>query len=154
MTAGKVQWLKLLSPLPADARVETKPVASAGQIAQGTAGPIAGWKNVTVHLSEPAIGLRNVHVTLDAEGTLLSGGDMVMFVRETSSDRAVTLSDHESIGGRFETDGSFQGTCWQMRLRALPDSDDSECVSSESSTPSGDQIAALRQLIADVLGRR
>ena len=146
-------WLELLSPLPGDAKPEKKPVASAQQIEQGTAGPIAGWHNIMVNLSDPGVGLRHIQITLDAAGTLLAGGDHVMFVRETRPSGEVILTDHESIGGRFEEDGSFRGTCWKNRLRVRPDSDESEPVSSESSAPTEDQIAALRQLIANVLGR-
>ena len=77
-------WLSLLVPLPLDVKPERKPVASAEQLAQGTAGPIAGWQSVTVNLSGPAYGLRHVQITLDEQGQLLSGGDHVMFVRETT----------------------------------------------------------------------
>ena len=76
------EWLSLLVPLPPDVKPERKPVASVEQLAQGTAGPIAGWKSVTVNLSEPDYGLRHVQVTLDEHGQLLSGGDYVMFVED------------------------------------------------------------------------
>jgi len=107
-----------------------------------------------VDLSAPEFGLRHVQVTLDATGTLLTGSDIVMFVRETAPGGDATLTDHESIGGRFEVDSSFRGTCWKSRLRSLPESDESETVWSESAAPTDDQIAALRRLVADVLGRR
>ena len=42
-------WLSLLSPLPPDAVAQRKPVASAAQLEEGTAGPIAGWQSVTVN---------------------------------------------------------------------------------------------------------
>ena len=51
-------WLSLLSPLPPEAMAQRKPVASAAQLEEGTAGPIAGWQSVTVNLSEPEYGLR------------------------------------------------------------------------------------------------
>ena len=93
-------WLALLSPIPDHAVPARKPVASAEQIANGTAGPIAGWQNVSINLSEPAFGLRYVHVTLDATGALLAASDHVMFVRQTTPNGEVaTLTDHESIGG-------------------------------------------------------
>ena len=104
-------WLALLAPLPVDVKPERKPVASAEQLASGTAGPIAGWQSITVNLSEPDYGLRHVQITLDEQGQLLSGGDHVMFVREITPDgNEATLTDHESVGGRFEQDGSFRGT--------------------------------------------
>jgi hypothetical protein len=149
-------WLVLLSPLPPDAKIEQKPVAAAEQLASGTAGPIAGWQSVSVNFSEPEFGIRHVQITLDDTGTLLSAGDHVMFVRETADDGAVvTLSDHESIGGRFETDGSFRGTHWQTTLESDPrDADNSITRSAEHRPPTGAEIAALRQLVDDVLKRR
>jgi hypothetical protein len=136
---------------------QRKPVATAEQLASGTAGPIAGWQSITVYLSQPEYGLRHVHITLDQNGQLLSGGDHVMFVRETSpdDDSIATLTDHESVGGRFEGDGSFRGTYWKTTLEVTPGGDDDESVtrSAESRVPSADEVAALRQIIADVLAR-
>ena len=147
-------WLSLLSPLPADVQPVRKPVASAAQIETGTAGPIAGWHNVIVNLSEPDFGLRHVQITLDETGKMLSASDHVMFVRETSADGLdLLLSDHENIGGRFEDDGSFSGTYWSTRLRSDPGSDDSETVSADHSAPTPEQIAALRVMAADMLHR-
>ena len=146
----------MLVPLPLDVKPERVPVASAEQLAQGTAGPIAGWQSVRVNLSQPAYGLRHVQITLDEQGLLLSGGDHVMFVRETTPDGAEpTLTEHESIGGRFEPDGSFRGTYWKMTLERSPDGDEDASItrSSENRTPSADEVTALRRLIADVLGR-
>jgi hypothetical protein len=149
-------WLSLLSPLPADVVPQRKPVASAEQIEKGTAGPIAGWQNVMVNLSEPDYGLRHVQVTLNENGQLLSGSDLVMFVRETTPDGCeALLTDHESIGGRFETDGSFRGTHWTMTLETGADGDDEQAVArrSESRPPAEEEIAALRRVIEDVLAR-
>src|SRR5262245_30883592 len=150
-------WLALLAPLPAGVKPERKPVASAEQLATGTAGPIAGWQSITVHLSEPEHGLRHVQITLDERGQLLSGGDHVMFVRETNPDGSeATLTDHESVGGRFEQDGSFRGTHWKMTLETPPDGDEDAAIqrSAENRAPSVDETAALRRIIADVLERR
>jgi hypothetical protein len=147
-------WLSLLSPLPADVPPVKKPVASAAQIETGTAGPITGWHNVIVYLSEPDFGLRHVLITLDAAGKLLSASDHVMLVRQTSPDGLdLLLSDHENIGGRFEEDGSFRGTCSNTRLRSDPESDEAETVFADHSTPTPDQVAALRAIAADVVLR-
>ncbi len=149
-------WLGLLVPLPSNVTPERKPVASAEQLANGTAGPIAGWQSITVNLSEPDYGLRHVQVTLDENGQLLSGSDHVMFVRDTTPDGSdATLTDHESVGGRFEQDGSFRGTYWKMTLESQPDGDEDQSVtrSAANRAPSADEIAALRQIIADVLAR-
>ncbi|HUQ89896.1 MAG TPA: hypothetical protein VM096_20205 [Vicinamibacterales bacterium] len=158
MGSNPPSWLELLSPLPADARPRRKPVASAEQIEAGTAGPIAGWESVIVDLSAPAYGSRHVQITLDANGELLSGGDSVMFVRETAAhdDCIATVTDHESIGGRFEKDGSFLGTCWKTTLESSPAGDGVDAVtrSAEKRAPSDDEIATLRRIIGDVLTRR
>jgi len=149
-------WLSLLVPLPPDVKPQRKPVASAEQLAQGTAGPIAGWQSITVYLSEPAYGLRHVQITLDENGQLLAGGDHVMFVRETTPDGLeATLTDHESVGGRFEPDGSFRGTYWKTTLESPADGNDetSTTRSAEHRPPSEDEVAALRRIIADVLNR-
>ena len=130
-------------------------VASAEQLAQGTAGPIAGWQSVTVNLSEPDHGLRHVQITLDAHGQLLAGSDHVMFIRETTSGGEATLTDHESVGGRFEQDGSFRGTCWKTTLESSPGGDEESSItrSAENRPPSVEEIAALRRIIEDVLRR-
>lgn len=148
-------WLSLLAPLPDDVVPQRKPVASAQQLAEGTAGPIAGWQSITVNLSEPDFGLRHVQVTLDEQGRLLAAGDHVMFVRETTPDGSqATVTDHESIGGRFEEDGSFRGTHWRTTLENSPDDDESSVTrSAQHRGPSAEEIAALRRIVDDVLGR-
>ena len=147
-------WLALLSPLPHEAVPSRQPVASAEQIANGTAGPIDGWQSVTVNLSAPSHGLRHVQITLDASGQLLAASDHVMFIRETTPDGAeVLLSDHESLGGRFEADESFRGTHWFSTIEGSVDGDDGKNVTrrADHRPPTDDEIAALRRIIADVL---
>ena len=148
------EWLALLAPLPNDVVTERKPVASAQQIADGTAGPIAGWQSISVNLSSPHAGSRNILITVDASGTLLSGGDHVMFVTPPADAGSPAIFDHESIGGRFEVDGSFRGTRWRTRTEQMPEAeDDGTTTMSEPSAPTEPEIAALRQLIADVMRR-
>ncbi|HEX8029842.1 MAG TPA: hypothetical protein VF491_15320, partial [Vicinamibacterales bacterium] len=73
---------------------------------------------------------------------------------ETAPDGIIaTLSEHESIGGRFEVDGSFRGTHWTSMLETSPDEDEGVTRSAERRPPSNEEIAALRRLIDDVLGR-
>jgi hypothetical protein len=148
-------WLSLLSPLSANAVAQRKPVASAEQLAANTAGPIAGWQSVTVLMSEPRFGLRHVQITLDEHGALISGGDHVMIVRETTPDGdTATLSDHESVGGRFEPDGSFRGTHWKTTLETDPDDTEKSVTrSAERRPPTENEVAALRRLIDEVLAR-
>jgi hypothetical protein len=147
-------WLALLAPLPDDAVVERKAVASAQQIADGTAGPIAGWQSISVNLSSPRAGSRNILITVDASGTLLSGGDHVLFVTPPADAASPAIYDHESVGGRFEVDGSFRGTRWRTRTEQMPDADDDGTTTlSEPSAPTEQEIAALRSLIAEVMRR-
>ena len=148
-------WLSLLAPLPHDVVPQRKPVASAQQLAEGTAGPIAGWQSITVNLSEPDFGLRHVQITLDEQGRLLAGGDFVMFVRETTPEGGeATLTDHESIGGRFEEDGDFRGTHWKATLESSADDDESSVTrSAQHRRPSAEEIAELKRIIDDVLNR-
>lgn len=146
-------WLSLLAPLPQDAVVERKPVASAQQIADGSAAAIAGWESLSVNLSDPHAGSRHVLVTLDASGSLLSGGDYVVLVTPPMEPGAPAIYHHESIGGRLNDDGSFQGTRWRTRTEQMPDADEAISTSSTPSPPSDEEIAALRRLLTDVLSR-
>ena len=128
-------WHALLAPLPDHVVVERKPVASAEQLAAGTAGPIAGWESLSVNLSDPRAGLRHVLVTLDAGGRLLSASDWVLFQRQEQRDGGpVQVYDHHSIGGRFEPDGSFHGTTWRTQSEQRDDAEEGAVVT--SSVPS------------------
>ena len=147
-------WLTLLAPIPAEVVPERKPVASAEQLKDGTAGPIADWQSVTVNLWVPE-GSRNILITTDASHKLLSAGDHVLFVREPAMRDGIMVAiyDHESVGGRYADDGSFHGTRWQMRTEQVVGSDDEGETTSTSSTPSEDDIASLNRLVADVMRR-
>jgi hypothetical protein len=146
-------WLRLLAPLPDTAVAERRPVASAEQLASGTADAIAGWSSVAVHLSAGDAGLRHVLITLDADGKLLSGGDNVLCHRqEQRGDVTVAIYDQESIGGRFEADGAFHGTRWRTHTEQIGDNDEGRTTATPS-PPTEDEIAALRRLVDDVLRR-
>ena len=147
-------WLSLFAPLPHDAKVERVQIATPEQIASGTAEAIAGWHSIRVFLSEPEFGLRHILITTDRDDRLIAGGDHVMYVRETTPDGSeATLTEHESVGGRFEADGSFLGTHWKSTLETKPGEDEGVTRSAEHRPPSGDEVAALRQLIDDVRAR-
>ena len=76
------------------------------------------------------------------------------FVRATTPDGGVaTLTDHESVGGRFEPDGSFRGTWTLMTLECDPATDESVAKKSEQRPPSETEVAALRRLADEVLRR-
>ena len=146
-------WLALFAPLPAAAIPQRKPVASAEQIAQGTDGPIAGWESVTLMVSDPG-GIRHVHITLDGSGQIIAGGDHAMIAREEIRDGVeFTISDHESIGGRFEEDGSFRGTRWKTHTEGMAAADEASHTTSTSSVPTEEDIAALRRVVAEVMRR-
>ena len=147
-------WLALFAPLPADAAVARKPVASPELVASGKVDAIAGWESITVNLSDVATGMRHVMVTLDGDGQLLSASDLVLFHREEHRGRhVVTVYDQQNIGGRFEPDGSFHGTRWQTRTEQIDDDDGQAHTTSLPSQPSASDVTALRALVEDVLQR-
>lgn len=153
MALEKPAWLALLAPLPRDVKPERKPVASAEQIADGTAGPIADWVSLSVHLSAPH-GSRNVLVTLDGDGRILSAGDHVMFVaRAARLDQPIAVYDHHSVGGRYAPDGSFHGTRWLTRNEQEEGIDEPVATASTPSIPSDEDVAALGALVADIVKR-
>ena len=147
-------WHALLAPLPDEARIERKPVASTEQLESGTAEAIRGWDSLSVNLSDPPRGLRHVLVTLDGDGRLLSAGDWVLRSRTELRDGvAITVHDHHNIGGRFEADGSFRGTVWETRSEQIGDADEATPLSSTPSAPTPEQVNALRELTAEVIRR-
>jgi hypothetical protein len=116
-------WHALLAPLPEDVIVRRQPVGSPEVLATPEGAAIAGWEQLTVELSAGLAGLRHVLVVLDATGQPISASDTALYrvgVSKTEQD-ADTPSEsvlsaefyQESIGGRFETDGTFRGTRWQ-----------------------------------------
>jgi hypothetical protein len=151
--SNRPSWHELFAPIPDDAVIERQPVASTQQIADGSAEAIAGWDSITVHLSADS-GLRHVLLTVDGAGTLLAAGDTVLFNRtERRGDTEVTIYDHENFGGRYELDGSFRGTYWQVRSEQSPGEDEAAVMHSTPLPPTEGQIAALNRLVADVLRR-
>ena len=76
----------------------------------------------------------------------ISASDMVFYRTGPAEIR------QESVGGRFEADGSFRGTRW---LTAGPEPADDEPPDWEStpSEPSAADIAALRALVDEMLRR-
>lgn len=147
-------WLALFAPLPDDAVVERKPVASPELVASGKADAIAGWDSITVNLSDLPAGLRHVQITLDGDDRLLSASDLVLFHREERRGRqVVTIYDQENVGGRFEDDGSFRGTRWLTRTEQIGDDDEHPHTTSLPSPPSEQDVAALRALVDAVIRR-
>jgi len=153
VTPDRPQWLALLGALPPGVKPERKPVASAEQLANGTAGPIANWVSVTMHLNAPQ-GSRHVMVTLDGTGKTLSAGDHVMLVSRLARDgKTFNVYEHRSVGGRYGDDGVFYGTGWMTRMEQEEGTDDVGASTSTSSKPTETDIAALNRIVAEVMAR-
>jgi hypothetical protein len=148
-------WHALLSPLPADAVVRQGPVASPEVLATSEGAAIAGWEQLTVELSAGMSGLRLVLVVLDAAGRLLSASDTVLYRRDTreTPGRDEVEVRQESLGGRFEPDGTFRGTRWAS-VGVESAARDAPAPESTPSAPTADDIARIKALVADVLARR
>jgi hypothetical protein len=103
---GMPPWLALLAELPPDARPTRRPVVPESVVIPPEAASMANWYSLVLDLSVPCEGGRVIMATLDgADGTLLSGSDMVY---RTTPEANIS----ESLGGRFEPDGTFRGTHW------------------------------------------
>ena len=92
-------------------------------------------------------------VTINEHGRLLSAGDHVMRVRQSGVDGMITLSDHESIGGRYDEQGSFFGTRWANRIECEAGQDDGAMTNATKSEPTEQEVARLNALVADLMGR-
>jgi hypothetical protein len=143
-------WHALLAPLPDDALPRRQPVGSPEVLATPEGAAIAGWEQLTVDLSAGAAGLRNVLVVLDGSGRPISANDTVLYHRPGAGGQATF--HHESLGGRFEADGSFRGTRWTA---VSVDSEEAEDLQTKSvpREPDPAEVAALRALVDEVLRR-
>ena len=152
-------WHALLAPLPAEAVVSRKPVAPAELVNDASTSAIAGWDQLTVELSAGRDGLRHLMVVLDATGRPISAGDHVLTIREvTDATSGALLNEyvHDSLGGRIEPDGTFNGTRWHMVRVLAPDEEadeDNPPADARSSKPTAEEIVAIRALVADIMQR-
>ena len=162
-TASIPPWHALLAPLPDDATPVSQPVASPEVLATPEGAAIAGWMQLTVHLSAGAAGLRNVLVVLDAEGRAISANDTVLYRRERpaadtptgpGSDGGAPEVEYlqESIGGRFGDDGGFLGTRWRSVTIERAD-EQAPRIESTPAEPARPEVEALRALVAEMLRR-
>jgi hypothetical protein len=104
---------------------------------------ISGWEQLVVELSSAA-GLRIVLVVLDAAGRPIAANDTVLHRLP-----APLKSRQESLGGRFEDDGSFRGTRWDGESTDGETSD----WQLRSREPSAEEVRAFTALVADVVRR-
>jgi hypothetical protein len=159
MTAGGMSddrsWHALLAPLPPGVVPRVSPLVPAGP--SPSPSPIAGWESLIVELSADAAGLRILQVLVDADGRPLSGSDHVLFrfppTTHDSGHQSAVLMRQESIGGRFEPNGDFRGTCW---LVTGPEPVDEEAPQWEMTPrePTPREVAALRMLVEEIVRRR
>jgi hypothetical protein len=150
-------WHALLGPLPADAAPLRQPVAPPDVLAGPTGWAVAGWEQLVLHLSAGAAGLRIILVVLD-HGTLLSASDAVLYRMGLNGAPPPTDCDvpaairQESVGGRFEPDGSFRGTRW---ISVAIDHGEEELQwDSTPSQPSASDVAGLRGLVTELIRRQ
>jgi hypothetical protein len=150
-------WHALLAPLPQSVVPRVSPLVPADSPPSASPSPIAGWESLVLELSAEAAGVRIVQVLLDADGRLLSASDHVLFrfpptIHDAGGEPAV-LMRQESIGGRFEVNGDFKGTCW---LITGPEPVDEEAPQWEMTPrePTPQEVAALRTLVAEIMRRR
>jgi len=148
-------WHKLLAPLPAEATPQRKPLAPPEIIDTPVGEAISGWQQLVVELSAGEAGMRVVMVLVDVDGRVISASDMVMLRTGAGEQegRTATQYRHESIGGRFEEDGSFKGTRWHMLSTEMADGDDVVMDESIPSEPEPQDVEALKALAKDVLMR-
>jgi hypothetical protein len=166
MFHASAPWHSLLALLPADAVPRRHPVAPPEILSRPEGAAIAGWEQLTIDLSAGAAGLRHVLVVIDGRGRLLSANDTVLYRREIAQQGAgsdvapesvqsaaeeVAEYRHESIGGRFEEDGSFRGTRWVSE--SIERAGEAEPIESTPSEPSAADVAELKALAAEVMRR-
>jgi hypothetical protein len=131
-------WLGLLAPLPAEAQSVRQPVLSEQVKAANSQSEVAGWTSLSLHLSAPEVGLRVVLATFDARGQLLSASDLV-------HRRRLGRLQQQSLGGRFEIDGSFRGARWDGTATDPEDREtaDWDLKPSEPGPGDGERLRAL-----------
>ena len=151
------EWHALLAPLPANVVPVRQPVASPEVLAGPAGYALEGWDQLVLHLSAGPAGLRTVLVVLDAGGTLLSASDAVLYrsgsgASSANGGGAATVLQM-SVGGRFESDGSFHGTRWHSVALERGDEEELEWESTASS-PSEEDVEALRSLVVELIDRQ
>lgn len=154
-----LSWHSLLAPFPAEATVSRRPVPSPELANDPAAAAIAGWDQLTVELSAGRDGLRHLMVVLDATGRPISAGDHVLTIREVIGEpNGARLNEflHDSLGGRLEADGTFNGTRWHIVRRLAPDEEvgeDDPPAEAKSAKPTIEEVFAIKSLVAEIVHR-
>jgi hypothetical protein len=127
-------------------------VAATANLEPSAAAAIAGWSSLVLDLTAGAEGLLVVQVLLDGEGRPLSASDHVLFRSAGRDESGRPWMRQENIGGRFEPDGSFRGTCWQVEG---PEPGDEELPrwSADPRAPTAEEIAGLTALVGEMRRR-
>jgi hypothetical protein len=158
-TLPRPAWHALLGPLPEDAVPLRQPVAPAEVLAGPTGWAVAGWQQLVLHLSAGTAGLRMILVVLDGDGALLSASDAVLYRMGISGAPppadcdAPAMIRQESVGGRFEPDGSFRGTRWHSVAIERRGEEEVQWDSTRSE-PSPDDVTGLRVVVAEMIRRQ
>ena len=153
-----LDWHTLLGPLPNGASPIRQPVASHEVLAGPSGWAVAGWEQLVLYLSAGPAGSRTSLVVLDADGALLSASDAVLYRAGPNGSpppedcNAPALIEQESLGGRFESDGSFHGTRWRSVAQDPGGADQLEWQSTQSE-PSQDDVERLRRVAEDLIAR-
>jgi hypothetical protein len=148
----RVTWHSLLAPLPDGPRPERRPVATAAGLEPAAAAAVAGWSSLVLDLPAGDEGLRVVQVLLDANDRPLSASDHVLFRSAPRDGSGRAWIQQENIGGRYEADGSFRGTCWRTEGPEPVDAELSRW-SAVPRPPTAEEIARLATLVSEMRRR-
>ena len=151
MQPPQLSWHALLAPLPPTAVPKRRSVGQESPALDAPASAIAGWSQLVVDLSAGPAGSRVIHIVLDPNDRPLAASDLVYF-RPQPADQPDSHHRQQSIGGRFEDDGSFRGTCWLGTATGPAQAEDLRWDLSPV-PPLEEQVAALRSLVASILAR-
>jgi hypothetical protein len=119
---------------------------------------VAGWEQLVLYFSAGSAGSRTSLVVLDASGTLLSASDCVLYRMGLNGSPPPEDCDapcrirQESVGGRFELDGSFRGTRWLMEAEDPGGAHELEWKATKSESSRGD-VEGLRRVVAELIRR-
>jgi len=146
-------WCTLLGPLPPKAKPERKPIGSPEVLASAAGSPIARWQNLSLEIPSSPSGYRYLLIVLDETRRPIAASDHVVIHWPDPADPgAPRQMRQESIGGRLEPDGRFLGTCWLV-TGPEPRGDEEPAWESTPRPPTGEEAAALKELVAEIVAR-